>query len=331
MRLILLLAASLGLGLLGLYLATREQLFDAALYAPTDLNIRLVAFAACALAALWLAPVAKLVLLARSQGYRVGWWHALLAHVAQVFGTAMSPAGAGGAPFLVVALGRVGVPAGAALALAVQLFVLDLTTLGVLILAGLGYLTLAAPGLLSLPLSVTAGVAGLLAVAAAALLGRFPRPAVRWLHAISRWRLLRRFRYRLRRMASEYRASAVAFRDLRPRTRVSLHAANAVAWLANFALFWAFLAMYGSSARLLEVLALLSMITLLTFFVPTPGAAGVTELLLGLTVGAVGSRLTSVAAPVLMWRLTTFYVAYLVGPVCGWLLLRHRAPAGDAT
>ena len=159
MRLVWLLLLSLGLGLGGLYLATREELFSAALYAPTELTPALAALALACLLALWLAPVAKLVLLARSQGQRLGWWHAFVAHVAQVFGTAMTPAGTGGAPFLVVALGEVGVPSGVGLALAVQLFVLDLAALGVLILLGLGYLLLASPVVLGPLLAVTAGVA----------------------------------------------------------------------------------------------------------------------------------------------------------------------------
>ncbi len=324
MRLVWLLLLSLGLGLGGLYLATREELFSAALYAPTELTPALAALALACLLALWLAPVAKLVLLARSQGQRLGWWHAFVAHVAQVFGTAMTPAGTGGAPFLVVALGEVGVPSGVGLALAVQLFVLDLAALGVLILLGLGYLLLASPVVLGPLLAVTAGVAGAAALAVSVLLARFPAPAVRWLHALTRWRILRRFRPHLRRMAVDYRASATAFRDLPLVDWAWLHLVNLTAWLSNFALFWVLLTMYGADTPLLQVLALLAMITLLSFFVPTPGASGVMELLLGLAAFDTGSRLRSVAAPVVLWRLTTFYAAFVLGPLCASLLLTRR-------
>lgn len=326
MRLILILLLSLGLGLAGLYLATREQIFSAALYVPKELPAWLLIFAVLSLIALWLAPVAKLVLLARYQGYPLTWWHAFLAHVAQVFGTAMTPAGSGGAPLLVVALERVGVPAGAGLAMAVQLFVLDLSALGLLIPIGLAYLLLATPVVLSPWLSVSAAVGALLALVGAIALVRFPRPVVRGLHTLAGWRLLSRFQRRLRRVAIEYRASATAFRDLQLPFWIWLHVANFTAWLTNFALFWALLVMYGADVRLLDVLALLSMITLLSFFVPTPGASGVMELLLGLAVGAAGSQLKSVAAPVLVWRATTFYLAYLLGPLSAWLLLSRRQP-----
>ncbi len=324
MRLVALFLLSLALGLGGLYLATREALFTATLYAPRHLTPSLVAVAVFSLLALWTAPVAKLVLLARSQGYRVSWWRAFLAHVAQVFGTAMTPAGTGGGPFLVVALERVGVPAGVGLAIAVQLFVLDLAALGILILVGLVYILVASSIELSPALTFAATVGGVAALAVSITLVRFPAPVVRLLHALSGWRLLRRFQRQLRRMAVEYRESAVAFRDLPLIDWLGLHAVNSTAWLTNFALFWALLAMYGAHVRLLDVLALLSMITLLSFFVPTPGASGVMELMLGLAMGATDSKLTSVAAPVVLWRAGTFYLAFLLGPLSAWRLLSRR-------
>lgn len=330
MRLALLLVLSVGLGLLGLYLGTREELFSAALYVPKVVPVYVLVTGVLCLAALWWAPVVKLVLLARSQGLRLGWWHAFLAHVAQVFGTAMTPSGTGGAPFLVVALERVGVPVGAGLAMAVQLFVLDLTALGLLIPLGLAYILLATPIVLGSWLTFAAAAAAVASLVVSVLLARFPRPVVRGLHGLSRWRPLRRFRGPLRRVAAEYRGSATAFRDLPIPAWFWLHVATFTGWLTSFALFWALLVVYGANVGLLDVLALLSMVTLLSFFVPTPGAAGVMEFLLGLAVGATGSRLVSVAAPVLLWRASTFYVAYLLGPISAWLLLSRRAGAPSA-
>lgn len=330
MRLVLLLLLSLGLGLGGLYLATREELFSAALYAPVSLTPGLAGAAIASLIALWLAPVAKLVLLVRSQGQRLSWWHAFVAHVAQVFGTAMTPAGTGGAPFLVVVLSRAGVAPGIGLALAVQLFVLDLAALGGLILLGVLYLAYGSPVELSPLLTATATVGGAAALALSVLLARFPRPAVRWLHALARWRVLRRFRPTLRRVAVEYRVSAVAFRDLPLVSWGCLHAVNLVAWLNNFALYWALLRMYGADTPLLQVLALLAMITLLSFFVPTPGASGVMELLLGFAASDGGTHVRSVAAPVVLWRLTTFYAAFLLAPLSASLFWARRPGQGTA-
>jgi len=65
-RLIALFLLSLGLGLGGLYLATREALFSPATYAPTELSTGLLALAVVMLLALWGAPVVKLMVLARA-------------------------------------------------------------------------------------------------------------------------------------------------------------------------------------------------------------------------------------------------------------------------
>src|SRR5690606_5061259 len=115
-------------------------------------------------------------------------------------------------------------------------------------------------------------------------------------------------------------------RDMPLPTSLALHLTNLCAWLSNFALLWALLAIYGAEARLLDVLAVLSIITLIGFFIPTPGASGFTELMVGLAVdGSSGS--TSIAAPVAMWRAATFYVVYLIGPLIAWLILAKRPPA----
>ena len=325
-RLIALFLLSLGLGLAGLYLATREAVFSPAIYTPSDPRAGLIALALASTALLWTAPVAKLMLLVNAQKLRIRPGHAFLAHVAQVFGTAMTPSGTGGGPALVMALERVGVPVGTGLGIAVQLFVLDLAALGVLIPVGLGYLIVFSPLRMPLALTILAAVAAVAALVVSVLLVRFPRPVYGLFRAVSRWRVLRRFEDRLQRVAREFYVSAVAFRDMRLSTWSGLHLANFVAWLANFTLFWAVLAIYGTQARLLDVLAVLSIITLFAFFVPTPGASGFTELLLGLSVGARGVA-DGIAAPVVVWRAATFYVAYLLGPLSAWLLLAHRPPS----
>src|SRR5690606_26184922 len=104
------------------------------------------------------------------------------------------------------------------------------------------------------------------------------------------------------------------------------HATNLAAWFANFALLWALLLIYGAQARILDVLAVLSIITLIGFFFPTPGASGFTELMVGLAVDARASA-GSIAAPVALWRTGTFYIAYLIGPLMAWLMLARRPPA----
>src|SRR5690606_40153385 len=149
-RMLALLLLSLGLGLGGLYLATRESIPSPTTYQPHHATPLLVSIAVASLLALWLMPIIKLMVLARAQNHRVGPGTAFIAHVGQVFGAAMTPSGTGGGPALVLALERAGGPVGTGLGIAVQLFVLDLAALGALIPLGLVYL------LLFSPLSLTA-------------------------------------------------------------------------------------------------------------------------------------------------------------------------------
>ena len=325
-RMIALLLLSLGLGLGGLYLATRESILSPTTYRPANTTPLLVSIAIASLLALWLMPIIKLMVLARAQGHKVDPGTAFIAHVGQVFGTAMTPSGTGGAPALVLALERAGVPVGTGLGIAVQLFVLDLAALGVLIPIGLAYLLLFSPLTLPVATAYLAGASAVVALVGSIILVRFPGSFYRLIMWAARLKFLLRFKDKVTRVAREYYVSATAFRDMRLTTWFALHSVNLIAWLTNFLLLWALFAMYGADARLLDVLALLSMITLIGFFVPTPGAAGFTELMVGLVAGQ-RSDAQSVAAPVALWRTGTFYVAYLLGPLCAWLLLARRPPA----
>jgi len=324
-RLIGIFLLSLLLGGAGLYLATRESIFSPETYAAASFRPDQLLVAALSFLLLWSAPVAKLQALLRAQGHRLGAWDAFTAHVGQVFGTAMTPSGTGGAPGLVLALERSGVPLGTSVGIAIQLFVLDLAALGVLIPVGVVYLVTVSS--LTLPRLVTALAIATAAVALAGaiVLSRFPGALYVLMRRVTRWRLLRRFRERLVRMVREYYVSAVAFRDLPLSTFAYLHGANIAGWLANFTLFWALLAGYGAHGRLLDVLSVLSIVSLVGFFVPTPGASGFTELMVGLVVDS-SAGAASIAAPVALWRAGTFYVVYLLGPLCAWLLLSRRPP-----
>ncbi|HLU82135.1 MAG TPA: flippase-like domain-containing protein [Trueperaceae bacterium] len=325
-RMLALLLLSLGLGLGGLYLATRESILSPTTYQPANATPLLVSIAVASLLALWLMPIIKLMVLARAQGHKVGPGSAFIAHVGQVFGTAMTPSGTGGGPALVLALERAGVPVGTGLGIAVQLFVLDLAALGVLIPIGLAYLLLFSPLTLPAATAYLAGASAVIALVGSIILVRFPGSFYRLIMWAAKLKFLQRFNDKVTRVAREYYVSATAFRDMRLTTWFALHAVNLTAWLTNFLLLWALFAIYGAGARLLDVLALLSMITLIGFFVPTPGAAGFTELLVGLVAGP-RSEAQSVAAPVALWRTGTFYIAYLLGPLCAWLLLSRSPPA----
>ena len=142
-----------------------------------------------------------------------------------------------------------------------------------------------------------------------------------------------RFATRLRKIARDYHRSMGAFLRMRTSYWLKLHVSTAAGWISGFVLLWLLLKLYGVDIGLLATLAILSSITLVSHFVPTPGAAGFMEAAVGLGIGANPGA----AAALLVWRLASFYVVYLLGPPAGWLLYRSRpaaspvAATGDAS
>ena len=324
-RLIALIALSIVLGVGGLLLAAGGTLLDPDVWVPPAGRSAWWAWAALLAVAGWVLPAAKVRILTAFQGTRLAWLHAWFVHVSGVFGTAMTPSGTGGGPAMVVALYRYGVPYGRGMGVAVQFFVLDLAAFAMIIPFGLAYLVWGSGLRVSLGLEIVALATALAATAAAIFLGRFPRPLVRLSLWASNRRWLARFRGAIRKGARDYYRATLGFRRMAPRAVAALLGLSAAVWLANFLLFWVVLRAFGLPAGAGEIVALLSVLTLGSFVVPTPGASGFMELVTSLALsGRAGED--SVAGPVLYWRLATFYVVYLLGPIVSWAIVLDRPP-----
>lgn len=316
-RALAMLFLSLALGFGGLYLAVGGALFEAETYRIRDLSAFFLIMGVIALAAEWMTPGLKVSLLCRGQGIQMPYRPALLAHLVGVLGAALTPSNTGGVPATVAALGRLGVPVGKGIGVIVQVFILDLIFFSWSAPLGLGYLIYTRAISLPIRAEFLTVVAVSLAVAGSIILSRHPRLVVRLLLALARWPLLGRFQTRLTNTARDYQRSARAYMRMSARTWVSLHAITAVGWIAGFVILWSLLHLYGVSAGLPTVLSLLASIILVSHFIPTPGGAGFIEAAVALSVGA---GVGSVAAAVLLWRLLSFYLIFLIGPVAGWLL-----------
>ncbi|MDP8950276.1 MAG: flippase-like domain-containing protein, partial [Actinomycetota bacterium] len=238
---------------------------------------------------------------------------------------ALAPQNTGFGPATVAALSRFGVPVGRGIGVAVQVFVLDLIFFGWAVPASITYLVYSDTLELPPAARVIAFATGCLAIVAAAALSRRPQLVVRLILAVARWRLMARFASRLRKVARDYYRSARDFLRMPTSYWLSLHLATAAGWLGGFVLLWLLLELYGVDAGLLATLAILSSLTLVSHFVPTPGAAGFMEAAVGLSIGASPGR--GVAAALLVWRLASFYVIFLLGPPAGWLLYQSRPAA----
>lgn len=316
-RALAMLASSLALGFGGLYLVAGGTLFEAETYRMQDPSLGLLTLCGLALVAQWMAPGLKLHVLCRGQSVFLTYRSALLAHLVAVLGAALTPSNTGGAPATVVALGRLGVPAGKGIGVVVQVFVLDLVFFSWSAPLGLFYLVYSDTISLPRQAEVFALVAVGLAVTVALVLRRRPKLVSRVILAVAKLPLLRLFDDRLISVTHDYTRSARAYRRMSGADWMRLHVVTAVGWLAGFVILWCTLGLYGSEVGLFTVLALLGSLTLISHFVPTPGGSGFMEASVALAIGAGAG---SVAAAVLSWRLLSFYLIFLIGPAAGWLL-----------
>ena len=317
---------SLALGLAGLYLVVGEAVFRPENYQAQNFSVLLVVLIVVAFLAKWFSPVVRIGLLCRGQRIPLPYHSAVLVHLIAMFVAALAPQNTGFGPATVAALSRLGVPIGRGIGVAVQVAVLDLIFFAWAVPASLAYLVYS--DALELPpgAGATAFVTGCLAIVAAVALSRHPQLVVGLIFAVARWRFMARFASRLRRIARDYYRSARAFLKMPASYWLTLHLATAAGWFGGFLLLWLFLELYGVDAGLLATVAILSSLTLVSHFVPTPGGSGFIEAAVGLSIGAAGG---SVAAALLLWRLASFYVVYLLGPPAGWLLYQSRPRVGS--
>jgi uncharacterized protein (TIRG00374 family) len=333
LRAILVTVLSLALGLAGLYLVFGEALFRPETYRVQRLSLPLAALIAFAFLAKWFSPAARLSLLCRGQKAPVPYRSALLVHLTAMSVAALTPNNTGVAPATAAALTRVGVPLGRGIGVVLQVFILDLIFFAWAVPTSIAYLTLT--GKLRLPPGAEAAAlatAGL-AVVAAVVLSRRPRLVVRLILAlalaITKWSVLARFAPRMRRVARDYYRSARAFSRMPLSSSIALHLLTVAGWFASFSLLWALLRLYGVGVGFVAILAILTSITLVSHFIPTPGASGFMEAAVALSIDA--SPGGGTAAALLVWRFASFYVIFLIGPPAAWLLYRisRREGAGE--
>lgn len=317
------LALSLLLGLVGLYIVAGPEIFRAETYHVPRFDWWLIGIVALTFCSQWLIPTMRMQILCRDQGHRLPYVTAVLIHLVGIFSAAATPGGSGNAPALAAGLKRVNVPLGQGVALAVQIAVLDLLFFSWAVPVALAYLGVS--GIIRLPLSLLVLVLAstLVALTGSIVIGRYPGLGVHFFLWLARMRALARFRRRLVQGARDYYRSARAFTRMSVGTWLYLQALGAVGWLSIFVMFWALLNLY-ESAEVAAIVATLTVATLVSFVVPTPGGSGMIEVAVGYGTSAQVSE-TALSAPLLLWRLLTFYVIFLLGPIASWLLFGGMA------
>lgn len=324
-RILAMLALSVSLGVIGLWFVYRGELLRPENYRPLQLQPLLLGLVLLTFLAQLLAPVVKLSLLCRFQGVPLRLRWALLVHLAGVFGAVITPGSSGGAPAIVMALTRLGVPLGKGVGVASQVFLLDLIFFSWAGPLGLGLLIYTGTIALPVDTEILTGIAVALAVALAVVIGRYPRLGSGALLWLAGRRPLQRFSRRLGAIARDYHRSAHAYLGFSTGKYALLHLFTLLGWLGNYLLLWALLMLYGIERSPVTVTALLANISLLATFVPTPGGSGFVEAAVGLTAGG-----ASATAPLVLWRLLTYYLFFVLGPAAAWLLFRSNPLAARA-
>jgi uncharacterized protein (TIRG00374 family) len=309
---------ALALGFLGLYLVGGRSVFRLETYRLPEANLWLVLLCLAAFLTQWLLPALRLMLLSKHQGHDVPYGTTLLIHLIASLSAALTPSGSGGGPAIAAGFARAGVPWGHSIGMAIQAFVLDLVFFAWVAPLSLTYLI--ASGIIWLPMNiiVLTILSTALAIAASIILGRYPRIAVRVFLWLAQRKLLVRFKRRLVMAGRDYYRSASIFMSLSFSSWLFLQALSGLAWLGSFVLFWGLLSLYHE-VGFLATIAVLNVISLLSFIMPTPGASGFIEVAIGYGTSTQVSS-AGLAPPLLLWRLLSFYLIYAVGPVAGWLL-----------
>jgi uncharacterized protein (TIRG00374 family) len=329
-RSLLPLLGSLALGFIGLYLVDGPAAFQARSYHLPTVSAPLALAIAAATVAYWIVPALRLQLLGTVHGHALPLTTGLLIHLAGLLSAAITPGGSGSAPAIAAGLRRAGLPLGAAVGMAVQVTVLDLVFFAWALPISLAYLLLSGATALSLDLVALALASMVVALAAAIVLGRHPRPVVRLALWLARKPMLGRFRQRLTAAARGYYRSSRHFATMRTSTWIALQALGALAWLGMFVLFWALVQAFQPLA-VLATIATLTIATLVAFIVPTPGGSGFIEVAVGYGIGAQTNH-ADLATPLLLWRFGTFYLVFLLGPLASWRLFageHGRRPPGE--
>ena len=314
-----LLLSALGIGLVVVWTGERESLAQLG-----SLSLGALLLGLGSLALHYLSGGVRLALLARFCGAPVSLVRGTRAFVLGLFCAALTPSGGGNAPAIALSLRRDGVSGSLALALAIYTSVLDMLFFAWAVPAAA--LVLALSG--SLPpalgwLSVLATpVCLLLWYALSFEVGRLKRLLLRLfsLPLLKRWqRTSSRFLSQL-----DETSQFVARQPLK--RQLSLQGVTAVLHLALYAIFFFVANDLGLQVTLAETLALLLLVSVTSYVVPTPGSSGYLEVALTYAFAANGDAALVIPA-VLAWRAFSFYLSIVIGATLGGGILIREVTA----
>jgi uncharacterized protein (TIRG00374 family) len=322
-RLIQALLISLVFGLLGLGLVfwlgkiKLEQLLLIRQLSPFYLALSVLALlGSFALAGL------RLQHLCRRLNFSLKFRHAVRTHILGIFSATVTPGGSGSTPAMAMTLQYQGLNSGQAWATTITLFVADAIfhvwslPLSIIFLRWRGLY----------PTGILWTIAGILAVVVTAFLAYLLLFRLRWLKPLFSW-VFRGYLLRFRKGALRFVDSLLESNHYFLGAPWSFYAMaqfySALSWFCFFCVL-TFLA-WGLNISITPLSSAAWQIatTTVSYFVPTPGGSGFFELGTSLLLMGHGND-DAVPAALLIWRMLTYYIFFLLGPILGGYILLKR-------
>lgn len=260
----------------------------------------------------YLAGAARLMVLSKVDNEPLPFLKALRGYSLGLFSAAITPGSAGQAPAMVVSLVADNVSAKRAWSMAVRVWIADLIFLALTV--PLSVLLLArSTGVLS---GYYPGVVAAVVFLASLLVVWILIYRMRWIGAavnqIMRLPVARRWRESSVRFIGRIEQSGKSLWTAPARSQVLVHLFTGFIYLSTFFTFYVVVASLRPQVPLFTTMAAAQVPMVAASFFPTPGGAGLLEL-----VAASLVRGENTAAAILAWRLLTYYLRMLVGPVIG--------------
>lgn len=321
MRLVKPFLFSVVFGLLGLGAAV---LFGKAadLRAVTTLSSRALFWSTVLLGGSFICGGLRLQLLAQTLAYKLRLLSAVRSHILGLFSAAVTPSGSGNAPAIALMLRRDGLTQTHAWSVALYTGVIDLLFYAWFAPASLLtlYLNERLPGgswLLSGGLAASALFLGLWYVLVFHLSVVFPL-----VNRVFGWQPLARFRERAETFTHKLTETVTQLSGATWLRHLLLQILSVGVHVGIFAIFLVVVADLEHPLPVFPTLATLFLVFAASHIVPTPGGSGFFELSLPLLLNPANSAATLPA--VIVWRLVTFYSAFLLGPALGGAALTKR-------
>jgi hypothetical protein len=308
------------LGLVVVFLLGRFRLEQLSII--RQLSLKSLGWAGLSMGVSFVFAGLRLQHLCRRLGHRLRLHHAVRAHILGNFSAAVTPSGHGNAPAIALTLQYQGSNSGQAWATSIAVFVAD--TLFLIYALPISLVFLRLHGLY--PNTLLWNSVGILAVLLPCFIAYVFLLRLQWFVPVFRGLLrgpLLRFRKRTLRFVDSLLESNQMFTGAPWKFYALTQLLTLCSWLAFFLVLSTLARGFGLEVAVLATTAWQVATTTLSFAVPTPGGSGFFELGTSLLFLNHGND-AAIPALLLAWRLLTYYLFFLLGPLLGGYLLIKR-------